>query len=59
MNVKFSIRIYESRFWKNKYLQQDEPDKIKERNEDKIYIIRISRIEVKNVYFILYRHIIM
>ncbi len=45
--VKFNIEIFESRLWKNRYLEiEEQSDEIEERNEHLIFVVRITRIEV-------------
>jgi len=43
--VKFDVEIFESRVWKNRYLELEEKEEILEKNIHRIFIVRISRIE--------------
>jgi len=43
--VKFDIEIFESRLWKNRYLERDEADEIVEKNEHQVFVVRITRTE--------------
>eukprot|EP01084_Bolivina_argentea_P297989 513446_1 len=47
--VKFCIKVFESRMWKEKHLQSDEADEIEEENKHNIFIVRVNRIEGDSV----------
>merc|ERR1712154_414261 len=42
--VSFNVEVFESRFWKNKYLEALAPKEIKEKNEDQILVVKITRV---------------
>ena len=48
-DIEFSVEIFESREWHNKYKESEEisPDEIVESNEHQIFIARIKRISVE------------
>ena len=48
-DIEFSVEIFESRKWHNKYkeLDVDEAEEVVENNEHQIFITRIKRIAVE------------
>jgi len=61
-NLGFSVQIFESRLWKNKYKELDEAEEIEEAGNHQIFITQIKRTEgdrdlfknVKNQFLLLY-----
>merc|ERR1719203_2701894 len=43
-SVTFNVEVFESRFWKNKYLQALAPKEIKDGNMDQILVVKITRV---------------
>ena len=43
--ITFSVEIFESREWQNKYKETEESEYIMERNEHRIFIVSINRTE--------------
>ena len=46
VDIKFTVQVFESRKWHNKYLEADAPDEIKEKKQHRIFVVRIIREEV-------------
>lgn len=44
--VEFSVQMFESRVWKDAYLE-DDADEIRERGQHLIYVVKMTRIAVK------------
>merc|ERR1712154_232247 len=42
--VSFNVEVFESRFWKNKYLKALAPKELKDKNLDLILVVKVTRV---------------
>eukprot|EP01083_Nonionella_stella_P196146 721918_1 len=49
--TKFDVEICLSPLWKDRYLEREEAEEIKEKNEHQIFLIRITRTEGDSLMF--------
>merc|ERR1712228_563042 len=54
--VKFDIKIFESRDWKDRYLESGEHEVIKESNQHRIFVVKIKRIAGDPLAFLTLKH---
>ena len=50
--IKFTVKVWRSRIWNNKYLEADEPEEIKAKQQHEIFVVRVTRESVKLISYI-------